>query len=227
MTRFQVSSALRCVGPTRVGRLSNERGSMAILMMVVLVGMMLSALLVPMIITQDRSTRFDMTRVQALDAAQSGIDVTLGVLRASVTNGIGDSSKLPCGPLSGTVNSNSVAAYSVTIEYFTFDPLIEPYPTTRAMNCVAGYGTFDTASGATTPGFGRFTSTGTVGTATNGSTAGRTLSATYGFRTSNVNILGGVVQIAGSSRPEAPRCAWTWGHRQPQPDLRSCCRRAV
>jgi len=168
---------------------------MAILMMVVLVGLMLSALLVPMIITQDQTTRSDTTRVQALDAAQAGIDVTLGLIRASVSTDIGDSSKLPCGPLSGAVNSNSVAAYAVVVEYFTFDPLIEQYPSPKAMNCVAGYGTFDTATGATTPSFARFTSTGTVGVASNGSTDGRTLSATYVFRTSNVNILGGVLQI--------------------------------
>ena len=62
----------------------DERGSMAILLMVVLVGLMLSALLVPMIITQSRNTRFDSTRLQALNAAQSGIDVTLGAIRASV-----------------------------------------------------------------------------------------------------------------------------------------------
>lgn len=175
-----------------------ERGSMAILLMVMLVGLMLSALLVPMIITQSRATRFDSTRVQALDAAQSGIDVTLGAIRSSVTGAIGDTGKLPCGPESGLVNGNGIAAYSVVVEYFTFDPVHEPYPSTNAMKCVVGYGTFDPASGTTTPGFARFTSTGTVGTATNGSTAGRTITATYTFRTSNVNILGGVVQIAGS-----------------------------
>ncbi len=176
-----------------------ERGSMAILLMVMLVGLVLSALLVPMIITQDRTTRFDSTRVQALDAAQSGIDVTLGSIRSSQTGAIGDSSKLPCGPQTGVVNSNGVAAYSVVVEYFTFDPVSEPYPSPNAMKCVSGYGTYDPASGTTTPGFARFTSTGTVGTATNGSTAGRTITATYTFRTSNVNILGGVVQISGSS----------------------------
>jgi hypothetical protein len=174
---------------------ADERGSMAILMMVVIVGLMLSALLIPAIVTQARSSRFDSTRVQALNAAQSGIDVALGMLRASVSNGIGDSGKLPCGPLSGGVNGNSVAAYRVTIEYFTFDPLVEPDNSSRAMRCVNGYGTFDTASGATTPGFARLTSTGTDGSATNGSTAGRTLGTTYVFRTSNVSLLGGTITI--------------------------------
>ena len=176
-------------------RLSDERGSIAVLMMVVLVGLMLSALLIPTIITQDRATRFDTTRVQALDAAQAGIDVALGMIRASVRAGIGDSTGLPCGPLTGAVTSNNAAAYAVTIEYFTADPVTQPDPADRAMACVAGYGTFDTTSGATTPGYARFTSTGTVGAAANGSTAGRTLSTTYVFRTGNVNRLGGVIQL--------------------------------
>lgn len=166
---------------------------MAMLLMVVLVGLMLGALLVPMLITQARTTRSDATRVQALNAAQAGIDVTLGLIRAGVTSVWGDSSKLPCGPLSGTM-VNSVAAYSVTIEYFIADP--DNVSTAAAMKCAAGYGTFDPATSATTPGFARFTSTGTVGQATNGSTAGRTLVSTYVFRTSNQNILGGLVQSA-------------------------------
>ena len=91
---------------------------MAILLMVVIVGMMLSALLVPTIITQVRATRFDTTRVQALGAAQSGIDVALGLIRASETGGIGDSGKLPCGPLSGVVNATEIASYSAVVDVF-------------------------------------------------------------------------------------------------------------
>ena len=189
---------------------TDDRGSMAVLMMVVLVGLMLSALLVPMIITQDRTTRFDTTRVQALDAAQSGIDVTLGLIRAGVTGGIGDAGKLPCGTQSGLVNSSGIAAYSVVVEYFTFDPIKalvpttsppgpEPYPSPNAMRCIPGFGTYDFLTGVTTPGYARFTSTGTVGASVNGSTIGRTLTSTYVFRTSNVNILGGPVQVNGSA----------------------------
>jgi hypothetical protein len=111
----------------------------------------------------------------------------------------GDSRKLPCGPASGSVNNAGIARYWVAVEYFVLDPVTEPYPSEKAMSCVSGFGTFDPNSGATTPGFARFTSTGTVGAATNGSTAGRTLSATYVFRTSNANILGGLLQISGAA----------------------------
>lgn len=179
-------------------RAADDRGSMSVLLLVVLVGMMFGALLVPMVITSSRTTTFDKTRVQALDAAQAGIDVTLGAIRGGVTNGIGDSSKLPCGPGSGTVNGASVASYAVVVEYFVEDPQTEPYPSGKAMKCVAGYGTFDPVSGMTTPGFARITATGTVGVPTNGSSGARTLVTTYVFRNSNANILGGVLQIDGT-----------------------------
>ncbi len=185
---------------------------MAILMMVMLVGLMLGALLVPMIVTQDRTTRFVSTRVQALNAAESGIEVTLGLIRGGVTSGIGDASKLPCGTQTGAVNSSGAAAYSTVVEYFTFDPAkalypkstppeAEPYPSANAMRCIAGYGTYDPTTGSTTPGYARLTSTGTVGAPVNGSTAGRTLTSTYVFRTSNVAILGGTIALLGSASP--------------------------
>lgn len=177
---------------------TDDRGSMAILMMVMLVGLMLSSLLVPMIITQDRITRFDTSRVQALDAAQAGIDVTLGIIRASVTGGIGDSTKLPCGTQTGPVNSSGAAAYSTVVEYFTFDPGSEPYPSPSAMRCITGYGTYDPATGVTAPAYARFTSTGTVGLPTNGSTAGRTLTFSYVFRSSNLSLLGGQIALSAS-----------------------------
>lgn len=177
----------------RLPRSGEDEGSMALLMMVVLVGVSLCALLVPMIISQDRTTRFDTTRVQALDAAQAGIDVTLGNLRSAVTGGIGDGSKLPCGPISGAVDGTLPAAYSVAIQYFTSDPV--RYPGATSMVCSSGYGTYDASSGLVTPAYARLTATGTAGPAVNGSTAGRTLSTTYVFQTNNTNIPGGTIQI--------------------------------
>jgi hypothetical protein len=176
------------------------------LLLVMMVGMALGAILVPMIITQDRATRFDTTRVHAIDAAQAGIDAITGKIRAAVTNSIGDPSKLPCGPISGSVSSSSVtssiststAAYTVTIAYYLSDPVL--YPTSTPMLCSTGYGTYDTASGLYTPNYALITSKGTDGNGTNGGTKGRTLVTTYRFKTNNVNIPGGVIRIypAGS-----------------------------
>ena len=176
---------------------------MSMLLMVVLIGLALSALLVPMVISQNRTTRFDATRVQSLDAAQAGVDVSLGLIRSAMSvdangNTYGDGTKLPCGPLTGTVNVPSIAAYSVKIEYFTFDPILQPDVSTRAMNCVAGYGVYDPVASLYTPSYARLTATGTVGAAVNGSSAGRTLISTYVFKTTNTNIAGGTIQLGSS-----------------------------
>ncbi|HEY3715523.1 MAG TPA: ricin-type beta-trefoil lectin domain protein [Jatrophihabitantaceae bacterium] len=175
-------------------RLSDDRGSMPMLLMVTIVGLLLSAMLVPLLVTQDRATRFGTSRVHALDAAQAGIDATLGQIRAAVDGtGIGDSSRLPCGPISGSVDSAGDGAYTVGVEYFTADPVANP--TAAKMLCALGYGTYDAASGAFTPSYARITSTGTDGRAVNGSSGGRTLLTTYVFKTSNTNVPGGVLRI--------------------------------
>lgn len=199
----------------RLTGIDNERGSITILLMVVLVGMMLSAMIIPVIITQDRTTRFDTTRVQALNAAESGIDVTIGLIRSSVSaaTNIGESTKLPCGPLSGTVNTTGIAAYSVGIEYFTADPLqpVKAGDPSPLLQCDPRYGPYQQASsgnpgGTVTPKFARLTSTGTVGAAINGSTAGRTLTSTYKFKTADTNFPGGVIRVNPVSASDAPLC---------------------
>lgn len=191
-------------GSRRKGPVRDERGSMAMLLMVVLVGVMISALLVPMIITQSRITQVDSSRVQALNAAQSGIDVMVGAIRA--VDGIGKT--LPCNEdlHPGTVSGGSIATYSIDIEYFTFDPVAEEYPSQRKMNCVPGKGTYTPASApgfATTPGFARLTSTGEVDGVANGSSARRRLTATYVFRPPNANTPGALLQIDSAPEPTA------------------------
>lgn len=176
---------------------SDERGSMSILLLVVLVGLMFGSLLVPMIITSSRTSSFDKTRVQALDAAQAGIDVTLGAIRSSVTDGAGISAKLPCGPGSGTLTGTATSSYAVVVEYFTADPGLSTNPT--PMKCVAGYGPYDVATLATTPGYARITSTGTANSTANGAAPSRTLVSTYVFLTSDVYTVGGQLQISGGS----------------------------
>ncbi len=178
------------------------------LMMVILVGVMLGALLVPVIVSQNRSTRFDTSRVHALDAAQAGIDAAVGQIRSAVVNGLGDSSKLPCAttdaPIKGLTNSSGVAAYSVTIDYYATGTVTAP---TSPMICVDGHGTYDpTPPGSVTPIFAVLTSNGTDGPAANGSTHGRTLTSTYVFQTSNANISGGTIRIYPADKDTANYC---------------------
>lgn len=192
-------------GRRRLGRATDDRGSMAMLLMVSMVGIMLSALLVPMIISQDRTTRFTTTRVHALDAARSGINAVLQRIRNAVDagTGIGDSSGLPCDTLSGKVNSSGPAAYTVKVEYFTSDPID---PSAPAMKCVSGYGTYEPSTGTATPSYARLTATGTDGIAVNGSSGGRTVVSTYVFRTSNTNVPGGIIRIYPSASSTTALC---------------------
>jgi ricin-type beta-trefoil lectin protein len=188
-------------GPVRRPRHEDETGSMAVYLMIAIMGLAIGALLVPMVISQARSTRLDTSRVHAIDAAQAGIDAMLGQIRAAKsTDNVGRSSLLPCNPTSGVVNGTDDASYTVSIKYYMADPVATR--DTVPMRCVPGYGTYDPVTDNFTPKFARITSTGTDGTARNGGTAGRTLTTTYIFRTTNSNIPGGRIRIyplAGSS----------------------------
>ena len=179
---------------------------MAILLMVVLVGLALCALLVPMVVMQAQTTRFDSTRVEALSRAQSGIDVASGLVRASVTDGIGESTKLPCA-VSGPPIKAGVFEYSVVIKYFLLDPTTDPPSRDQSgqanISCSAERGTVDSSGAPATPRFALFTSTGTVLDGTNGSTTDRQLISTYVFHTSNTDILGGIIPIRPPTGPSS------------------------
>lgn len=182
-------------------RPADDRGSMAMFLTIAVVGLAVAALLVPMVVTSSRTTRSDTSRVHALDAAQAGVNVMLGEVRAATTDEVGTSTLLPCGTRAGTVSGGGPAAYSVSVDYYMADP-VRTTGTPQKMTCVPGYGTYDPVSDGFTPKFAQITSTGTDGPATNGSTPGRTLSTTYVFRTTNTNIVGGRIRInpaAGST----------------------------
>ena len=189
---------------------SDERGSMPMVMLVMLVGVTIGGLLVPMIVSQNRSTRFDNSRVISLGAAQAGIDAVVGRIRAAVAaNGSGDSSLLPCAthtpdqPITGDANSTGPAAYQVYIDYYSSGTVTEP---TGPMICAPGHGTFDPKSGRVTPSFAFLTSTGTDGPAVNGSSAGRILTTTYVFQTSNANISGGTIRVFSADNDTTNWC---------------------
>lgn len=188
----------------RLRSLRDDRGSMPMVMLVTIIGLMLSALMVPILLNQDHATHFDSTRVLSLDAAQAGLDVALGKIRAATdAQGSGDETGLPCGDLSGKISDASPARYAVQIEYFTADPVA--LPATTRMICVDGYGTYDTASGNFTPSWARITSLGTGGGG-NGASKGRTLVTTYRFKTNNTKVAGGVIRIFPASSSSSAAC---------------------
>jgi hypothetical protein len=190
----------------------DERGSLPLVMVMIMVGLAVSAVLIPSIITQDRSTVFDRTHMQSLSAAQAGIDVILGKIRNATTSGAGDPSQLPCAtsstPITGSVASAGNGAYRVYVTYYVADPV--QYPSTTPMLCASGAGTYDTTTGAYTPSYAQITSTGTVSTSSisNGGSKGRTLTSTYVFKTTNSNVAGGQIRIypPSSSTGASPMC---------------------
>ena len=130
------------------GRLGGDSGSMAIALLLTIVALGMSVVLTTIVATQLRSTKNDVTRVEALNAAQTGLDVALGQLRAATTtvgSGVGDLKKLPCAQtigITGTVSSGAAATYSVRIAYLaeqppTMDPV---WVQARRMTCNPGVG---------------------------------------------------------------------------------------
>ena len=187
-------------------RLQDDRGSLPLAMLVMLVGLGLTAALAPAAIMQRRSTTFDSTRVHALHAAQTGVDVVVGKIRNATGSNGGDPTKLPCTtdshtgvttPITGPVDSGT-ASYSVTVQYFVSDPVA--HPSAVAMLCVPGQGTYDQASGSIVPSYAKITSNGLDSAATpDGGTAGRTLVSVYAFDVDNSNISGGIIRVYPSS----------------------------
>jgi hypothetical protein len=199
MTRDQ---SLRSRLAARCARPEDDRGSMPLLMLVMLIGVSISSLLIPMIITQNNATRVAISRVHSLDAAQAGFDVVLGEIRTATSSaGDGLAAKLPCtdsvghfmdNPEIGTVSVASRARYQVYVSYFDADPSAKSvaWQSSNHIRCVPGFGTQHV------PAFALMQSTGTDrATGAFGGTNDRTLTTTYTFKTDNQNISGGLVRI--------------------------------
>ena len=192
----------------RMPHRDDDRGSMALAILAIVVSTLIGTLILPMLITQDHSTRFDISSVHSLDAAETGIDVVLGQIRvatrptATAMSGA-TRSGLPCAtrPSPSPVRrveqatggtQASVGTYSVTINYYTKDPIaVGGTP----MICAPGYGPYDQSSQKRTPHFAQITATGTDGPATNGTSSGRTIVTVYIFQTDDTNIPGGVIRL--------------------------------
>jgi Ricin-type beta-trefoil lectin domain len=200
---------------TGTDRWARDTGSLAVAMLLTLVGASLSALLVPVVLVQLSSTRTDTARVHALNAAQAGLDVAIGHLRAANDGaGHGVLASLPCGPLTGSVSAAASARYQVTIDYFSTDPQGQSssWIATNRIPCITGGGTYRAPNYALLHSLGSDLATGTLG-----SVPGRSLQATYTFTTTNQNIAGGLIHVykttstdlcldagSGSPAPGAP-----------------------
>lgn len=187
----------RCCGrlsPRRIRAAAGDRGSLSMLMLVVLVGMALAALMIPLVITQTHTTTFDAGRGRALQAAESGIDLALGQIKATQSaSGDGDVTKLPCGSLSGSVGQAVGSTYTVQIAYYTSSPVGKDatWLQQHQMTCVPGYGVADPSTGVYIPSYVLLTSTGTDGPTGDA----RTLSTTYVVYTTDMSVPGGQIRL--------------------------------
>jgi Ricin-type beta-trefoil lectin domain len=162
-------------------------------MLLMLVGVTLTTLLVPMALTQAGSTRLSGQTIQALHAAQAGLDVGVAHIRtADDSSGNGVVANLPCGSLTGRVSAGSTASYTVEFYYLTVDPAGHDYTwiknwvqTNNMATCPLG----------TVPLYAWLRSTGTDQT----NQSSRTMVGTYKFRISNQNIPGGLIHSGRGS----------------------------
>ena len=197
----------------RVRSRGDDRGSMMLAFLVIVIAAGIGAMMLPSLINQDHSTRFDESRIRALHAAQTGVDVIVGQFRAPTTTDSsgrvwGDDAGLPCygysgvSPLTGSADGQS--QYTVTVQYYLADPSLSP--STPMPLCSPGNGPYDNASGSRTPRYALVTSRGTDLVGGTQASRGRTIITTYVFQTDDTNVSGGVIRLF----PDSSGNQWCW-----------------
>jgi hypothetical protein len=166
-----------------------DDGSLPLAMMLTLVGTSLSTLMVPVVITQLRTTAETVDRSQALHAAQAGIDIVLGSLRSSAGS-IANLLCLPAAdPLLGAVGGGLPGRYKVSVQFQD--------ATRTDLACAT-----KNAHLVSVPSYAVITATGSdkgTGSQPFDPIASRTLTATYIFRFTNENIEGGLLKFYGGA----------------------------
>lgn len=178
---------------TRSRRLTtpgDERGSIAFAMLLTLVGLTLTAMVAPMVFGQLGASRSEAQRIRALHAAQAGLDVALGHIRAVAdANGSGQIKDLPCGPFTGNVDVGGRSSYAVRLYYLNEDPGGSWTPT-GAIPCTSN-GTYPVM-----PRYALLLSDGVDSpTGSTSQAAKRSLRATYTFQSFSAPIPGGLIRV--------------------------------
>jgi hypothetical protein len=196
---------LRTPSPRAI-RWDDDRGSLLFALLLAMIGLSVTALLVPMVLRQVSATQSYVDRNMALGAAQAGLEVAMAHMRAANDGaGGGELGELPCGPITGSVIPGG-PRYSVQIKYYSFDPrtLTDPWNPPVGIACAS--------SGVQrTPAYAYMISDGYDQASDLQSR--RKLKGTYTFQTSNANIPGGLIHVyngnpdlcfdAGSTLPAA------------------------
>jgi hypothetical protein len=166
---------------------ADDRGSLPMAMLVITIGLSLSAALFPLVVRQVKSTASFADRSSALNGAQVGLDVVMARVRAasdSLKNGkLEDMPDCEIDGDAGVDGTGEKLTYHVEIKYFNrSEPPVE-------LGCPL----------SEIPATARVTSIGT-------STTSRKLEATYTFSTTNNNIDGGAIRIDSPSPPAKTLC---------------------
>jgi hypothetical protein len=190
----------------RLPRRDDDTGSLIFALLLIFLATALASLMTPVLLISINGTRSDQSRVAQLAAAESGIDVMMGQIRAAndgtaPSNGFtaGVLSKLPCGTFTGPVSAGGNSRYSATVAYYPADPRGQSaaWLTANLIQCIPN------AGARSAPAFALLTSQGTdlaTGSfASLSSTQTRTVFATYIFQSTNANITGGLVHVYKTS----------------------------
>ncbi|MEU8239662.1 hypothetical protein AB0C07_15575 [Actinoplanes missouriensis] len=95
-----------------------DRGSLPVAVLITVLALSISGLLSSALLSQVRDVRRVADRGLSLGAAEAGLQVALGYIRAAVdADGKGRPSALPCGTLQGTVSPSAGNAYRVEVVY--------------------------------------------------------------------------------------------------------------
>ncbi|MEU8240386.1 RICIN domain-containing protein [Actinoplanes missouriensis] len=175
----------------------DERGSMPMAMVVMIVGVSLSALLTTMVLSRIQSGVTSSRQLLALHAAQAGLDVALAHVRGAVSTDdegeeSGDRTLLPCDPMTGAVGAGNAGTYRVEARYYLVDPQgkSDTWRSENMISCPSG------GAPQEVPAYARFTAVGTY--ADKDGTVKRKLNGTYILHTTNANIYGGLVHSNGT-----------------------------
>jgi hypothetical protein len=186
------------VTAARTGRIRHDdTGSLPLAMLLTLVAVGISTVLLSTVLQQAGSTRADIGRTRALNAATTGLEVGIGAIRVSVSPaGAGLTEALPCAPITGVVTTGG-ARYSVSIRYLLQDPR------GRSEAWLAGNSRSCPTALPEAPRFARLTSDGT-------DTASGRVRSLYGVYTfkiaTNVNVPGGQIQVLRSAGEVTTLC---------------------
>ncbi len=173
----------------------------ALLLILVVAGM--AVLVAGLVLSQSKPTTTQRKTVATLNAAESGFEVALHQLRAATDSyGNGELGKLPCTatssavgtPITGSVGPKSGAAKNQTLTYTVYVRYYDDDPSTmgttdlnqKAIACSGG-------APVSVPQYAYLQSNGSGvgGAAATGTQGNRALHTTYRFKTSDLNIAGG------------------------------------